>query len=95
MTTDSWGERATGVAERVEKARFLPVRLVPGYDMAEVDELLILWSAEQILEFGLPVDALARAIVVNDEIEHRWLAPYCREVVRTDGPEEAIAALSA
>ena len=40
MSPDGWAERAERVAERVERARFSPVRLVAGYDQGQVDDLL-------------------------------------------------------
>lgn len=57
-----------------------------------VDDLTILWSAAQIEEFGLPVDKLDRAIVIDEEIDRSWLV-RCREIIAVPDAGQALAAL--
>ena len=57
-----------------------------------VNELVILWSAAQIREYGLPVDKFARIIVIDGEIDEPWLSGFCADIIFADSASGAFEA---
>jgi D-alanine-D-alanine ligase-like ATP-grasp enzyme len=59
-----------------------------------VEELVILWSPAEIDEYGVPVDQLSRAIVVDRDFDQRRLAPFCSEILTGEEADRALEGLS-
>jgi D-alanine-D-alanine ligase-like ATP-grasp enzyme len=57
-----------------------------------VNKLVILWSAAQIQEFGLPVDKYDRIIVIDRELDEPWLSGFCPDIIFADGATGALEA---
>lgn len=56
-----------------------------------VDELMILWSAEEVRRFGLPADRFHRIVVIDGELDDLWLAAYCPDIRAVQGVKAALA----
>ncbi|MEO7505069.1 MAG: hypothetical protein ABIT69_07800 [Sphingomicrobium sp.] len=57
-----------------------------------VETLLILWSADDLALFGMPVDQAQRIIVIDKAVDAPWLSDICPDVVAV---KSAAAALKA
>lgn len=57
-----------------------------------VDELVILWTPDEIRRFGLPVDRIAKAVVIGQDTGGSWLAKFCPDIVLVADASAAIEA---
>ena len=57
-----------------------------------VGELVIVWTAEEIARFGMPVDQLARMVVIGSENSPPNAADFCRDIVVVADCKAAIEA---